>query len=115
MWYIVPLINTTIASWTSRAPNMPRSSSSYSNTLDFWMREKQQHTILSGRALSRSLAAMYCAISFNSAWVVTRDPKYRFGTSATNELWRDTSKNSALKTEFFENSAFFAPPREIWP
>jgi hypothetical protein len=38
---------------------------------------------------------------------VTRDPKYRFGTSATKEVWRDTSKNSAFKTEIFENSAFF--------
>jgi hypothetical protein len=57
----------------------------------------------------------YCAISFNSARAVTRDPKYRFGTSATNKVWRDTSKNLAFNTEIFENSAFFAPLREIWP
>jgi hypothetical protein len=44
----------------------------------------------------------YCTISFNSAWVVTRDPKYRFGTSATNEVWRDASKNSAFKTKYFQ-------------
>jgi hypothetical protein len=50
------------------------------------------------------LRYLYCAISFNSARVVTRDPKYRFGTSATNEVRRDTSKNSAYKTKIFENS-----------
>jgi hypothetical protein len=60
-------------------------------------------------------APEYCAISFNSARVVTRDPKYRFGTLATNKVWRDTSKNLAFKTKIFENSACFAPPREIWP
>jgi hypothetical protein len=51
----------------------------------------------------------YWAISFNSARVVTCDPKYRFSTSATNKVWRDTSKNLAFKAEIFENSAFFAP------
>jgi hypothetical protein len=55
----------------------------------------------------------YCTISFNSAQVVTRDPKYWFGTSATNNFWYDTSKNLAFKTKNF--IAFFAPPTEIWP
>jgi hypothetical protein len=61
------------------------------------------------------LMTTYCTISFNLARVVTCDPKYQFSTSATNKFWRDTSKNSAFKTKNFENSAFFAPPREIWP
>jgi hypothetical protein len=62
-----------------------------------------------------SALAQYCAISFNSARVVTCDPKYRFGTSAINEARRDTSKNSAYKTKIFENSPFFAPPRRFGP
>jgi hypothetical protein len=37
---------------------------------------------------------IYCAISFNSARVVTRDPKHRFGTLATNKVWCDTCKIS---------------------
>jgi hypothetical protein len=57
----------------------------------------------------------YYTISFNSAQVVTHDPKYRFGTSATNNFWCDTSKNLAFKMKNFDNSAFLALPREIWP
>jgi hypothetical protein len=60
-------------------------------------------------------AARYCIISFNSARVGTRDPKYRFGTAATNEFWHDTFKNSAFKTKNYDKFAFFAPRREIWP
>jgi hypothetical protein len=57
----------------------------------------------------------YCRISFNSAGVVTSDQKNRFGTSATNEIWRDTDKISAFAKEILENCAFFAPSRGIWP
>jgi hypothetical protein len=48
----------------------------------------------------QKLVDIYCAISFNSARVVTRDPKHRFGTSATNEVWHATCKNSAQDENF---------------
>jgi hypothetical protein len=47
-------------------------------------------TCHNGTLMALATVWVYCAISFNSTRVVTHDPKYWFGTSATNEVWRDT-------------------------
>jgi hypothetical protein len=58
----------------------------------FSLESSQLKQAVSGlESISTINTVKYCTISFNSARAVTRDQKYRFGTSATNEFRRDNS------------------------